>query len=130
MNRFDNKPKAVWNEVNSITKGDQKYSFYMSEKGAVKITRHTPQGETRGIILMGADVADLVAVSEELPRIQQAFQDALPQIQENKAKAKEVTKLERQVEREKLRAANNLTAALEQAKRAQEALEALTKKVG
>lgn len=126
----DNKPKANWTKIHDVTKGDQAFSFYMSDKGAVKITKHTPQGETRGIILMGTDVADLVAVADVLPRIQEAYEASLPQIQENKAKSKEATKLQRQVEREKLRAANNLTAALEAAARAQQQLEALTKKVG
>lgn len=125
------KPKAEWTLIHGVTKGDQRYSFYMSAKGAVKITRHTPQGETRGIIMMGPDVADLVAVAEELPRVNQSFQDALPTIQENKAKAKEESRLEREKLAALNKAVKGLSAIDEQKARLLAQVEALTgKKVG
>lgn len=125
------KPKAEWTLIHGVTKGDQRYSFYMSAKGAVKITRHTPQGETRGIIMMGTDVADLVAVAEELPRVNQSFQDALPTIQENKAKAKEESRLEREKLAALNKAVKGLSAIDEQKARLLAQVEALTgKKVG
>lgn len=92
----NNKPKAVWTHVEDTTKGDQRFSFYMSEKGAIKLTRHTPAGEVMVFCVMGPEFENIVKVSEELPRIQQAFQDALPTIQANKERIKAQTALERE----------------------------------
>lgn len=123
MSRFQNnanKPKAEWTHLEDVTKGDQRYSFYISAKGAIKLTRHTPQGEAMVMCVMGAELANIVTVSEELPRINQAFLDAQPTIQENKVKDKALKALAKQESKVLDRGAETVKAATEGLARAME----------
>ena len=113
------KPKtpAVWTEVHSQENNGQRRSFYFSDKGALKITRHTDRGEQIVTMLPGVALEDLAAIFpcelvEKLLAMHVAAQDTFG---ENKAKAKEVAKLERQKANEINKAERSMQALVDQA---------------
>lgn len=103
FNRQD-KPKANWTHVQDITTGEQKRSFYLSDGGAVKITRHTDKGEQQVCILPAATLEDLQAVAPAFAEVFQAFQSISEDIAKNKETKKAEARLERQKQQEMAKA--------------------------
>lgn len=98
MSRFqnENRPKAVWTLIHEVTVNGMKRSFYFSDGGAVKITRHTDKGEVPVLIMPCANLEDLSLLSPEFGRVYEAFQSVADDIQKSKLAKKETIKIEKQ----------------------------------
>lgn len=119
----DNKPKAVWTLVQSVETNGMLRSFYFSDGGAVKITRHTDKGEAIVLMMPAVNLEDLACVSAEFGKVFEAFQTIADEVKANKEKRKEASKLANQEQRVLTRAANSAQAALEALNRIQQQIE-------
>lgn len=98
-----NKKPANWTEVHSVVSSSGvKRSFYFSDKGALKITRHTDKGEQ--IVLMTAGVAleDLKEIMPESELVQSLYamhQDNKASFADAKLQSQAQAKVARQVQK-------------------------------
>ncbi len=123
-----NKPKAVWTHLEDVTNSEQCYSLYLSEGGAVKITKHTESGERQVLMFPAQALSDIFAVSNVLPKVYEAYQAVEDDIQKRKLMNKEQEKLEKQKAKVATKLSMQVQAAQEAAARAMKALEELSKK--
>ena len=114
---FQNKKPAVWTEIHSQTDNGQKRSFYFSEKGALKITRHTDKGEQIVLMVPGVAIEDLAAIfpCELVNKLQEAHNAAKEDFSKAKVADKEARKLERQKANEIDKAERSMQALVDQA---------------
>lgn len=127
MNTQDKKP-TVWTHLQDFTKGDQRYSFFQSEKGAIKLERHTAEGNRMVFCVIGEELQHVAALAEEIPAIVQAVESSRDAIQANKARIKEQQRLEREKAKAIDLQVRKVQAAKEQERQALANLEQLTGK--
>lgn len=103
------KPKAQWTEVESLVSNNGvKRSFYLSDGGAFKITRHTDKGEQQVLMGPGSSLADLCEIIPE--SIFNRLNEALESVKDDIAKTKETRKVASQVARQAEKAVKHVQA--------------------
>lgn len=103
------KPKAQWTLVEDhVSNSGVKRSFYFSDGGAFKITRHTDKGEQQVLMIPGASLRDLAEIVPEgiFPRLV----EALDACKEDIAKTKEARKIQAQAARQAEKALKHVQA--------------------